>query len=74
MISVKIRKVGNSAGITLSPEALTLLDRKIGDEIFLVRGDDGSLRLVASDPDTAEMLEAAEQVMDENHDLLQRLA
>jgi len=74
MIPVKIRKVGNSAGITLSPEALALLDRKIGDEIFLVRGDDGSLRLVASDPKTAKMLEAAEQVMDENHELLQKLA
>ena len=74
MISTKIRKIGNSAGITLSPEALALLDRKVGDEIYLVRGDDGSLRILVSYPETAEMLEAAENVMDENYDLLQRLA
>ena len=74
MIPVKIRKVGNSAGITLSPEALALLDRKIGDEIFLVRGDDGSLRLVASDPATADMLEAAEIGMDRYHKAMQKLA
>lgn len=74
MIETKIRKVGNSAVITLTTEMLTILDAKEGDTLFVLRGDDGSLRLVAHDPSLADALAAAEHVMDENRDLLQALA
>ncbi|SDO08708.1 putative addiction module antidote [Lutimaribacter pacificus] len=74
MIETKIRKVGNSAVITLTTEMLTILDVKEGDTLFVLRGDDGSLRLVAHDPSLADALAAAEHVMDENRDLLQALA
>ena len=74
MIETKIRKVGNSAVITLTTEMLTILDVKEGDTLFVLRGDDGSLRLVAHDPSLADSLAAAEHVMDENRDLLQALA
>ena len=74
MIETKIRKVGNSAVMTLSTEMLTMLDAKVGDTLFVVRGDDGSLRIMAHDPAVAAALEAAEVVMDENRDLLQALA
>jgi putative addiction module antidote len=74
MIETKIRKVGNSAVMTLTTEMLTLLDAKAGDTLFVVRGDDGSLRLMAEDPSVAEALAAAETVMDENRDMLQALA
>ena len=40
----------------------------------VVRGDDGSLKVMAHDPSVAEALRAAEIVMDENRDLLQALA
>jgi hypothetical protein len=53
---------------------LTILDAKEGDTLFVLRGDDGSLRIMAHDPSVAEALEAAEIVMDENRDLLQALA
>ena len=74
MIETKIRKVGNSAVITMSTEMLTMLDAKEGDTLFVLRGDDGSLRIMAHDPRVAEALAAAEAVMDENRDLLQALA
>ncbi len=74
MIETKIRKVGNSAVMTLTTEMLTLLDAKEGDTLFVVRGDDGSLKIMAQNPEVARALEAAEIVMDENRDLLQALA
>ena len=70
----KIRKVGNSAVMTLTAEMLALLDAKEGDTLHVVRSDDGSLKLMAHDPAVAEALAAAEIVMDENRDLLQALA
>ena len=70
----KIRKVGNSAVMTLTAEMLALLDAKEGDTLYVVRGDDGSLRLMAYDPEFAEIMAIAEEVMDENRDALQALA
>lgn len=74
MIETKIRKVGNSAVMTLTAEMLTMLDAKEGDRLFVLRGDDGSLRIMAHDPALAEALAAAETVMDDNRDMLQALA
>lgn len=74
MIETKIRKVGNSAVMTLTTEMLTILDAKEGDTLIVVRGDDGSLKIMAHEPSVAEALAAAEVVMDENRDLLQALA
>ncbi|WP_246831636.1 transcriptional regulator/antitoxin MazE [Thioclava sp. DLFJ5-1] len=53
---------------------LTILDAKEGDTLFVVRGDDGSLKITPHDPAVAAALAAAEIVMDENRDLLQALA
>ena len=50
MIETKIRKVGNSAVMTLTTEMLTILDAKEGDTLFVVRGDDGSLKITPHDP------------------------
>ena len=74
MIETKVRKVGNSAVMTLTAEMLAILDVKEGDSLFVVRGDDGTLKIMANDPSVAEALKAAEIVMDENRDLLQALA
>ncbi|MBO9467770.1 transcriptional regulator/antitoxin MazE [Tropicibacter sp. R15_0] len=74
MIEAKIRKVGNSAVMTLSTEMLTMLDAKEGDTLFVVRTDDGGLKIMTEDPDLQAALAAAEEVMDENRDLLQALA
>lgn len=74
MIETKIRKVGNSAVLTLSVEMLTLLDADVGDTLYVVRTDDGGLKLMAEDPSLKAALEAADIVMNENRDLLQALA
>lgn len=74
MIETKIRKVGNSAVMTLSTEMLALLDAKEGDTLYVLRADDGTLKLMAHDPAVLAALDAAEVVMDENRDLLQALA
>lgn len=74
MIETKIRKVGNSSVMTLTTEMLTLLDAKEGDTLYVVRTDDGALKIMTEDPDLKAALAAAESVMDENRDLLQALA
>jgi putative addiction module antidote len=74
MIETKIRRVGNSAVMTLTKEMLAILDAKEGDTLFVLRADDGGLRVMAHDPALAAALRAAETVMDENRDLLQALA
>ena len=74
MIETKIRKVGNSAVMTLTTEMLAFLDAKAGDTLYVTRGDDGSIELIGHDPSVAEALAAAEDVMDENRNLLAALA
>ena len=74
MIETKVRKVGNSAVMTLTSEMLAILDVKEGDSLCVVRSDDGGLRILAHDPEVIAALEAAEIVMDENRDLLAALA
>jgi antitoxin ChpS len=70
MFSTKIRKVG----MTMTSKMLAALDAKEDDTLFVVRDDDGSLKIMAHDPSVAATLEAAEVVMDENRDLLAALA
>lgn len=74
MIETRVRKVGNSAVMTLTSEMLAILDVKEGDPLYVVRGDDGGLRILAHDPEVVAALRAAEVVMDENRDLLAALA
>lgn len=74
MFETKIRKVGNSAVVTLSSEVLSAMDVKEGDTVFLSRTEDGGMRLFSHNRDLVEALKAAEDVMDENRDMLQALA
>ena len=74
MFETKIRRVGNSAVITLSKEALAVLDAVEGGSVFLVRTDDRSLAIRARDDDFAAAMDAAEDVMNENRAALQALA
>ena len=74
MIETRIRRVGNSAVMTPTTEMLAMLDVEEGDTLFVLRGDDGSLKVMAHDPSVAAALEAAEVVMDHNRDLLAALA
>lgn len=46
MIGTRVRKVGNSAVMTLTSEMLAIMDVKPGNRLFVVRGDDGSLKIL----------------------------
>ena len=70
---LKITKIGNSAGIVLPKDVLARLRVGPGDQLFLTEAPDG-VRLTATDPDFAATMEAAEQIMREDRDILRELA
>jgi putative addiction module antidote len=69
---LKIRKVGNSAGLTLPKEALAELRLKIGDEIQLVETKDGFL-LTPYDPSFEAGLAAFEKTRGKFRNALRKL-
>jgi putative addiction module antidote len=73
MLRLEIKSVGNSAGVILPKEALALLHAKKGDTLYLTETPEGFL-LSPYHPDTARQLEAAEDIMREDRDVLRKLA
>lgn len=71
--SLKITKIGNSAGIVLPKDVLARLRVGPGDQLYLSEAPDG-VRLSAVDPDFAAKMEAAEAIMREDRDILRELA
>ncbi len=72
-ISLKVTKIGNSAGLILPKEVLARLRVEAGDTLHLTEAPDG-VRLTAADPDFAAKMEAAEAIMREDRDILRVLA
>lgn len=70
---LKITKVGNSAGLILPKEVLARLRVGPGDTVYLTKSPDG-YRLVATDPGFEAKMQAAEQIMREDRDILRALA
>ena len=71
--SLKVTKIGNSAGIVLPKELLARLRVEIGDDIYLSEAIDG-LRITASNPEFEELMNMAEGIMREDRDILKVLA
>ncbi len=71
--SLKITKIGNSAGIILPKELLARLRAAVGDTLFVSEAPDG-VRLTAGDPAFSAKMEMAEQIMREDRDILRVLA
>jgi putative addiction module antidote len=71
--TLKITKIGNSAGVILPKEVLARLRVGPGDTLHLTESPDG-VRLTAADPDFAAKMEAAEAIMREDRDILRVLA
>jgi putative addiction module antidote len=71
--TLKITKIGNSAGIILPKEVLARLRAAIGDTLYLSEAPDG-VRLTAADPGFEAKMEAAEAIMREDRDILRVLA
>lgn len=72
-IPLKIRKVGNSAGVVLTKDVMARLKVKNGDTVFLTEAPDGYL-LTPYDEAFADQVEAAEEFMGEYRDVLRKLA
>lgn len=73
MTTLKITTVGNSAGVVLPREVLQRLRVGKGDTLFVVETPNG-IELTPYDPAFGEQMEAAEQVMREDRDVLKRLS
>ena len=71
--SLKITKIGNSAGIILPKELLARLRVEVGESLFVSEAPDG-VRLSATNPGFATKMELAEQIMREDRDILRVLA
>ncbi len=71
--TLKITKIGNSAGIILPKEVLARLRVGPGDALYLTEAPDG-VRMTAVDPDFAAKMDVAEDIMREDRDILRELA
>ncbi|WP_022676076.1 AbrB/MazE/SpoVT family DNA-binding domain-containing protein [Novosphingobium sp. B-7] len=71
--SLKITKIGNSAGVVLPKELLAKLRAGVGDTLYVTETPDG-IRITASDPSFEAKMALAEQIMREDRDILRVLA
>ncbi len=74
MQALKIRKVGNSLGVVLPKEAVSRLNVREGDVVYLTDSPDGGFRLTPLNDDFAAQMAAAEEIMREDRDILRELA
>jgi putative addiction module antidote len=73
MVTLKLRKIGNSVGVTFPQETLRALRVDDGDTLFLTEAP-GGFRLTPYDPKFERQMAAAEEVMRQNRDVLRELA
>ena len=71
--TLKVTRIGNSAGVILPKDVLARLRVGPGDALYLSEAPDG-VRMTAVDPDFAAKMDAAEDIMREDRDILRELA
>ena len=71
--SLKVITVGNSTGVVLPKEILQRLHVRKGDKLYVLETPNG-IELVPYNPEFAQQMEIAEQVMREDRDVLRKLA
>ncbi|MEM7480395.1 MAG: AbrB/MazE/SpoVT family DNA-binding domain-containing protein [Acidobacteriota bacterium] len=71
--TLKLTQIGNSTGVVLPRELLDRLRVERGDVLSVIETPDG-IELTAYDPDFAAQMEAAEEVMREDRDVLRLLS
>lgn len=74
MVRLKVRKFGNSLGVTLPAEVARALKVREGDLIFLTEGPGGTFRVTPYDPEFSDAMEAAESFMARYRNALRELA
>ncbi len=73
MASVKVTGIGNSVGVVLPRELVARLRVKKGDTLYVVETPNG-VELTPYQPAFARQMDAAEEIMRENRDVLRKLA
>jgi putative addiction module antidote len=71
---LKLIPIGNSTGAILPKDVLARLRVEQGDQLYLTEAPDGTYRISAYDPEFAGQMEAAEEIMREDRDILRALA
>lgn len=71
--SLKITAIGNSSGVILPKEILDKLRVSKGDTLLAIETPNG-IELSAFDPEVAEQMDVAENVMRKYRDVLKKLA
>lgn len=71
--SLKITRIGNSAGVILPKELLAKLRAGVGDTLYISETPEG-IRITAADPTFEARMAMAEQIMREDRDILRVLA
>jgi putative addiction module antidote len=73
MVALKIRKVGNSEGVTLPREMLAAMHVANGDTVFVTEAP-GGFRLTPYDPEFERQMKVAREIMKEDRNMLRELA
>lgn len=73
MTTLKVTTVGNSTGVVLPRALLQHLRVAKGDTLYVLETPNG-IELTSYDPGFAAQMDAAEQVMREDRDVLKKLA
>jgi putative addiction module antidote len=74
MLTLKVRKVGNSLGMVLPKEAVSQLRVEEGTTLYLTETPDGGYRLTPYDPEFERQMEAAEEGMARYRNTLRALS
>jgi putative addiction module antidote len=74
MLKLKVRKIGNSLGVVLPKEAVSRLQAREGDRLFLVEGPNGAYQLTPYDPAFEKKMEQAEDIIRRYRNTLNTLA
>lgn len=74
MVTLKVRKVGNSLGLVLPKEVVSHLGTSEGEDVFLLEGPNNTYRLTPFDPTFEKKMAKAEEIMARYRNTLHALA
>ena len=74
MTTLKLISVGTSTGVVVPKDVLARLNVSKGDSLYLIEAPDGSFRLTPYDPDFAQRMEKADEIMRRYRNTMQTLA
>ncbi|PHR57614.1 MAG: AbrB/MazE/SpoVT family DNA-binding domain-containing protein [Robiginitomaculum sp.] len=73
MPELKVTTIGNSTGVILPKELLSKLRVQKGDKLFVSETPNG-IELSSYNPEFARQMDAAEEIMRKDRDVLRKLA